>query len=573
MRLSVVALDYDGTINDGAGHLDGAVRAAIVALRSRGIAVLIVTGRRVEHLREGIGDLRIVDAIVAETGAVVVFPASGRTLFLGRHPPRAFLDELSKRNVGFVAGECIVEMDAVHAQAVLDIIHELELPLVLLFNRSRLMVLPQSVSKGTGLRDALTAMRLSVHNTLAIGDAENDHEMLSVAEVGAAVSWGSGALQRIADEVVHGDGPAAVAAYVNEVASRVRLASRSKSKRPLILGRADDGSAVLMQVRGRNILICGDPRSGKSWVAGLLAEQLVIQHYSVCLIDPEGDYRGLESLPGVLLFGGDDPPPRPRELMQALRNADFSTVLDLSKLSFDGKREYVTQLLTMLNAVRRRTGLPHRIVIDEAHYFFQGEAAARLIDFESAGYTIVTYRLSQLPREIAAASEAIIVTRHTDPHEVEALRDLRSAATIPSELLATLNIDEAVLLGGIEETESPIKFQIAPRITYHVRHQHKYLDTPVSERQAFVFHRDRSGTRQRARSFRELSDVLARAGNDELAAHLMNGDFSRWIADVFGDRPLAAQVREVERRFQLSPSVDVNDELLELIRERYTCDA
>ena len=73
----------------------------------------------------------------------------------------------------------------------LDVIRELELPIVLLFNRSRVMALAQGVSKATGLRAALEMLRTSPRNTVAIGDAENDHELLRFAEVGAAVEWGS----------------------------------------------------------------------------------------------------------------------------------------------------------------------------------------------------------------------------------------------------------------------------------------------------------------------------------------------------------------------------------------------
>src|SRR2546430_11434817 len=36
------------------------------------------------------------------------------------------------------------------------------------------------------------------------------------------------------------------------------------------------------------------PISGKSWIAGLLCEQLALQRYSLCVVDPEGDYRALE---------------------------------------------------------------------------------------------------------------------------------------------------------------------------------------------------------------------------------------------------------------------------------------
>jgi hydroxymethylpyrimidine pyrophosphatase-like HAD family hydrolase len=75
---------------------------------------------------------------------------------------------------------------------------------MLAFNRSRVMVLPQGINKATGLREALNTMRLSLHNCIGIGDAENDHALLDACEIGVAVSWGSKSLQRIADHVLEG---------------------------------------------------------------------------------------------------------------------------------------------------------------------------------------------------------------------------------------------------------------------------------------------------------------------------------------------------------------------------------
>jgi len=75
--------------------------------------------------------------------------------------------------------------DAAHD--VLDVIRQLELSLVLLFNRGRLMVLPQPVSNATGLCEALAVLRLSTHTVIGIGDTENDHELRDVCEMGVAV--------------------------------------------------------------------------------------------------------------------------------------------------------------------------------------------------------------------------------------------------------------------------------------------------------------------------------------------------------------------------------------------------
>ena len=65
MQLSVLALDYDGTIAQD-GVLDPEVRQAILEVRAHGVTVVIVTGRLLDDLRQLMGDLRLVDAVVAE---------------------------------------------------------------------------------------------------------------------------------------------------------------------------------------------------------------------------------------------------------------------------------------------------------------------------------------------------------------------------------------------------------------------------------------------------------------------------------------------------------------------------
>src|SRR5215472_3559072 len=311
MKFRVLALDYDGTIARD-GVLSADVRSAIAEARAEGIVVIIVTGRILSDLRSASGDLDFVDAVVAENGAVLSFPGA-ETRVVGQLPPQILFDELRRRGVAFKSGECIVEADASQAPTILATIRELQLPLVILFNRGRLMVLPQAISKGTGLLEALHILRLSPHNAIAIGDAENDHDLLARCELAAAVSWGSTMLQAEADEVVNGDGPSAVATYIRRATTKARLPVGRVGRHPLTLGTARDGRPVTRDVSGANVLIVGGSQSGKSWVTGLVCEQMIVEGYSLCVIDPEGDYGGLESLPGVIVLGAaaDQPPEMP----------------------------------------------------------------------------------------------------------------------------------------------------------------------------------------------------------------------------------------------------------------------
>ena len=572
MRFRVLALDYDGTIAEN-GRLHPDVRAAIEEVRARGIAVVLVTGRILADLQRQVGDLRFLDAVVAEGGATLTFPPqSGRSFALAPPPPPVFLEELRRRGVSAVAGECVVEAEASLAHRVLDVIRERELPLVILFNRSRLMVLPQSVSKATGLRDALSALRLSSHNAIGVGDAENDHALLEACELGLAVAWGSAALKASADEVLEGTGPAAVAAYIRRVGAEPRLTRRRPHRHRLLLGFSDDGQPQLLAVRGRNVLIAGDPGSGKSWMSGLICEQLILQRYSVCVIDPEGDYGPLEALPGVLVLGQEGPPSF-RDVERAFRFPEVSVVVDLSTMPLEQRLEYVPSLLHMLAAVRRETGLPHRIVVDEAHYFLEGPDAANVLDLELAAYTLVTCQASRLDPRILGATEAIVVTCENDPEEVRALRARLGGQGTEAEwreALGGVETNRAVLLTTLEpEGVGPRRFRMAPRLTPHVRHRHKYTDVPVPAGQAFVFTRRGVPTGQSARTLTEFAAIAASSPRGDVEGHLQRHDVSRWIEDVFRDRLLAAEVFALEERQCRAAAADVNASLAKLIRERY----
>lgn len=221
MKFRIFALDYDGTIAE-AGVLDRDVKAAVAEARRQGIVVVLATGRVIADLERHIGSLDMFDAIVGENGAVVHFPR-GRSRLIGRPPSAAFLEALKDREIAFSSGQCIVDADADFAPQILAVIRALELPRVLVFNQDRVMVLPQGVSKGNGLREALSDFKLSPQQAIGIGNAENDYDLLSTCGWGVAVGWGSVALQQEADEVLKGKDPSAVATYLRRKMKEMQL--------------------------------------------------------------------------------------------------------------------------------------------------------------------------------------------------------------------------------------------------------------------------------------------------------------------------------------------------------------
>jgi len=300
---------------------------------------------------------------------------------------------------------------------------------------------------------------------------------------------------------------------------------------------------------------------------------MILQGYCVCVIDPEGDYGGLESLPGVVVLGGDEPPPDIPDVARALRHFDLSVVINLSREPYEEKVNYLKAVLPMLASLRRTTGLPHRIVVDEAHYFLHEPNVKQLLDLELGAYTVVTYRPSDLHPDLRTGIDVVVAKRLTRPQEVQTLLTMAGNRNAESEwtiALGALATSEAALLPGTEEAEGKLRrFKLLPRLTPHVRHRTKYFDVQLAEGQEFVFTDNGKAIGPPARSLKQFVLLLASTPVTSLGGHARRGDFSRWIADVFQDHRLASDVRKIEQRCRLGYLDDVRQSVATLIQARY----
>jgi hypothetical protein len=249
-------------------------------------------------------------------------------------------------------------------------------------------------------------------------------------------------------------------------------------------------------------------------------------------------------------------------------------VIDLSSVEHTAKREYIRSVLPALNVMRRRMGTPHRIIVDEGHYFLRDAVEDHLLDLDFNGYMVVTYWPSQLPRELVAASEVILVTRESNREEIDALRrhctPCQNVSGPAWDVLPILRLDQAVALPITAEAGGDLQvFTIGERLTPHVRHRQKYVDVPVRDDRAFVFRGDSCAATVRANTLREFVTVLDGLDVARADGYLRRGDFSRWIADVFGDRALA---RELQAREQAYVHTRSTEELMRIgvaVRSRY----
>ena len=102
-----LATDYDGTLAHH-GTVSRETLAAIGRLRASGKKLVLVTGRELEELKHVFPDIGLCDLVVAENGALLYWPTTGRIKLLAEPAPQKFAQELRARGVPVTVGRVIV---------------------------------------------------------------------------------------------------------------------------------------------------------------------------------------------------------------------------------------------------------------------------------------------------------------------------------------------------------------------------------------------------------------------------------------------------------------------------------
>lgn len=216
-RYLALATDYDGTIATH-GVVDSDTLAALTRVRKAQIKLVLVSGRELESLRSTFSNFEYFDLMVLENGGLLYEPATGRQRALCEPPPARLIQALHERGVQPLSvGRVIVATLEPHETTVLETIRDLGLEHRVIFNKGAVMVLPAGVTKATGLNEALLELGVEASSTVAVGDAENDHALLELCGIGAAVANALPALKERADIVLARDHGAGVAELIDRM--------------------------------------------------------------------------------------------------------------------------------------------------------------------------------------------------------------------------------------------------------------------------------------------------------------------------------------------------------------------
>jgi hypothetical protein len=216
MRYRALATDFDGTLAHD-GKVESSTIAALQRLRGSGRRLIMVTGRELDELLAVFDGCKLFDRIVVENGALLYQPANGTSRTLAPPPPRQLVEALGKKGVPFSVGRSILATVEPHEHAVLDAIRDLGLEWHVIFNKGSVMALPAGVTKATGLTPALEELGISAGQTVAVGDAENDHAFMRLCGVSAAVANALDSVKSDADFTTEGARGAGVAELIDRI--------------------------------------------------------------------------------------------------------------------------------------------------------------------------------------------------------------------------------------------------------------------------------------------------------------------------------------------------------------------
>ena len=571
MHFHVLACDYDGTLATD-GVIAPETMDALAEVRRSGRRILLITGRQFDDLLAVCSGIDFFDLVIAENGAVIHDPRTKRTEDLAERPPDGFLRELERRGVPYSTGRVIVSTVTPHEVQVLEAIRSLGLELQIIFNKESVMVLPSGISKESGLRQALTRLGISPHNTVGVGDAENDHAFLRHVGFAAAVANAIPTLAAEVDLVTAEPNGAGVRQLAREVVSDLDAFRPRLLGRTVTLGTTADGGPLTYPIFGPNFLVIGRSGSGKSMLTGVFVERLVCDGYVICVIDPEGDSRALADHEGVIVLSSEPgtDTARAEEIDRLLRHRSTSIAIDLSALGRDEKIGAGARFLHAIQRLRAETGAPHWVIVDEAHHLFppSGGRAEKMLRPESGGICLVTNEPESLSPAVLGAVGHVF---STSVAAFERLLPVLGRDPTPGDALQSggeLQAGEALSVGLRRGAPAAVRrFRVAARETTHERHVKKYATGKLPLERRFRFRGPHNALDLTAENLDSFTRLAKGVDDATWLHHLRNGDVAEWIRNQIKDAELAAEIDAIAGG---TDPVTTRRATLEAIARRYT---
>lgn len=565
MYVIALAADYDGTLAQDGGVASSTIEA-LQRFKDTGRRLILVTGRELPELISIFPKVDIFDRVVAENGALLYDPTTQTETPLTASASPELFEALKARGANPLSmGRCIIATHEPHQEAVLEEIHRLGLELEIIFNKGAVMVLPSGINKASGLGVALDELRLSPHNVIGVGDAENDHAFLSFCGCSVAVANALPALRERTHLVMQHPRGRGVAELIDLILSD-EGALMPVERHSAVVGRHRDED-IAISAFGKTVLIAGRSGIGKSTATTALTEDMVEKGFQFCIFDPGGDYRDLQN---SVCVGDVKSPPAQDEIFALLNEARANVVINTLAIPIPQRPVFFTQVMPQIVAARARYCRPHWLIVDEAHH---------ILPFGREDL------ISALPYDFGAA---ILITVHPDTVSVPALKTVDTVIAIGPHAPEAIETycqktdrsapagmgppkDDEVLFWRVDQ-DDPLAIKVRKPRQEHKRHTRKYAEGVLPEGRSFYFRGPKSKLNLRAQNTTMFVQIAEGVDDATWQYHLRKGDYSQWFRNCIKDPELADEVAAIEHDSGLDAK-ESRKRIAEAVNRRYTAPA
>ena len=546
MRYLALATDYDGTLAHH-GAIDEATVNTLERCRATGRKLILLTGRMLDDLVRICPYLTLFDRVIAENGALLYRPDNKSETILGERPPDTFIETLQRRGVSPLSvGQVIVATWTPNENTVLNTIRDLGLELQVVFNKGAVMVLPSGVNKASGLRAALNDLRLSPHNVVGIGDAENDHAFMQLCECSFAVANALPMVKERADWITQKDHGAGVAELVGRlIASDLREIEYRLERHEIALGVREDGQELRLKPYGLNVLLAGTSLGGKTTLATGIMERLLDHRCQLCILDPEGDYSNLDH---TVCLGDPNQQPTPEEVISLLSNPEESAVVNLLAVRMEDRPAFFDQLLPRIQQMRSTVGHPHWLIVDEAHHLIPAlqNATPIVLPQEVTGLMMITMKPNHLAAAVLKCVDVIIAIGEAPEKTLQEFADVVGTSLPPFDA-RPLQQGEGVFWAP-SENAAPIRFHSLLTRTERQRHVRKYTAGVIPSEHSFYFTGRERKLCLRAQNLLLFLQIGDGVDEETWLYHLYRGDYENWFRSIIRDNDLATAAAAIAAR-------------------------
>jgi phosphoglycolate phosphatase (TIGR01487 family) len=562
MYFMALATDYDGTIAQD-GIVAKSTVSALKRLKESGRKLVLVTGRELPDLKRVFPELGIFDKVVAENGALIYTPASEEEKPIATAPSADFVKALKKRGVKPLSvGHCIVATWEPHQASCLEVINELGLGLEIIFNKGAVMVLPSGVNKATGLEAALKELGLSTHNVVGIGDAENDHAFMQACGLSVAVANALPAVKDTADLVTEGERGEGVKELVKKLIKQDHDLGVSR-RDGIRISAEDDGDVRIWPTD--TLLIAGSSGIGKSTLATALTERFIEAGYQFCVVDPEGDYDGLNGAVGV---GDGKTAPTAAQAVSLLDAMDTNVILNMLAVKVEDRPDFAAKVLPELSQFRLKTARPHWLVIDETHHLLpkNHQGVGQIVASKLPGAVFITVHPDMIAADALKLVTAVIAI---GPEADKVIKTFCKSAGIKPPAKLSAPKDKRVLFWRPDGDKKPRLLKVIQPKQSRKRHSRKYAEGTLDEKGSFYFRGPGNKMKLRAQNLMIFQQIAEGIDDKTWDHHLRKGDYSDWFLNQIRDKKLAKETKDAEKDEGLSPK-ESRRIVLDAVRKRYT---